>query len=511
MSQSRVQKSIYNMITGVIGQVIVLVTGFVVRTVFIRSLGSTYLGISGLFGNILNILSFAELGIGQAIIFSLYKPIAEHDEDKICSLMNLYKQVYHALFWIVLVLGVLILPILPFIINDIETIPYIRIIYVMYVFNSASSYLFIYKNAFLTANQQNYISTLISYGFSFGTSIIQIIALVVFKNYLLYLGIQISSTIINNIVVAHKVDKLYPFLKRKNISKLDSGEFNTIKNNVKALVIYKIGTLSLNSTDNILISKFVGLVTVGLYSNYLLISQSVTGFLATIFSNLTASIGNLNASESKERQQFMFNVINLATFWLYGVVAICIYNLIDLFIGECWLGENYILGRSSSFIIAFNIYIAGMLFAPFNYRQTMGLFVEGKVRPIISALENVIVSIILGKYFGLNGILWGTAITRLTTNAWYDPYVVCKKGLKVNPFRYFMDYIIKLVILFMTGALCECAINFIMINGIVGWLIKAAITFILCNLIFFAFYCKTKEFKYLLNIAKNMKQFIKNK
>ena len=509
MSQSRVQKSIYNMITGVIGQVIVLVTGFVVRTVFIYSLGSTYLGVSGLFSNILNILSLAELGIGQAIIFSLYKPIAKHDENKICSLMKLYRKVYHALFWIVLVLGVIALPILPFIINDIEMIPNIRIIYVMYVFNSASSYLFIYKNAFLTANQQNYISTLISYAFSFGTSLIQIILLLICKNYLLYLGVQILSTIMNNIVVAHKVDKLYPFLRRKNIPKLDKEELNHIKNNVKALVIYKIGTLSLNSTDNILISKFVGIATVGLYSNYLLISQSITGFLSTIFNNLTASIGNLNTSESKERQQFMFNVINLATFWLYGVVAICIYNLIDPFVGECWLGESYVLGNSSSFIIAFNIYIGGMLFAPFNYRQTMGLFVEGKIRPIVSAIENVIVSIVLGKYFGLNGILWGTAITRLTTNAWYDPYIVCKKGLNINPFKYFMDSIIKLVVLFFTGAFCSRVTNFILVNGIKGWLIKTTIILVLCNLVFFCVYYRTKEFKYLLNVVKNMKQFIK--
>lgn len=511
MIQSRVKNSMYNIITGVIGQCIVLITNFIVRTVFIYTLGSTYLGISGLFGNILNILSLAELGIGQAIIFSLYKPISEHNEDKICSLMLLYKRVYHILFWIVLALGLLIIPILPFIINNIEMIPNIRIIYVMYVFNSAASYLFVYKNTFLTANQQNYISTLISYLFSFITSIIQVICLLVFRYYLLYLGIQILSTIINNIVVAKKVNKLYPFLKRKNATKLDNKELNIIKKNVKALIIYKIGTLSLNSTDNIIISKFVGIVTVGLYSNYLMITQSVIGFLSTIFNNLTASIGNLNASENKERKHFMFNVINLMTFWLYGVVAICIYNLIDSFISECWIGNDYVLGKSVSFIIAFNLYIGGMLFAPFNYRQTMGLFVEGKMRPIISAIENVVISIILGKYFGLSGVLWGTAITRLTTNAWYDPYIVCKKGLKIKPYKYFVDYIIKLIILFSTGFLCTFITSFISVKGIGDWLLKAVITFVICNLAFLIIYFKTEEFKYLLNIVKNMKKILKNK
>lgn len=500
MAKSRIRNSLYNIITGLIGQLIAIVTGFVVRTVFIKTLGDTYLGVSGLFGNILTILSFAELGIGQAIVFSLYKPIAEHDENKICALMNLYERVYKILFVLVLTLGLLILPILPLIIEDYYSIPHLSLIYVMYVFNSAASYLFVYKSTFLIANQQNYIITMVSYIVNLSVAVIQIVCLVVFHQYLLYLAIQISTGILQNIYMAHRVNRMYPFLKNKRNTTLDSSELSNIKKNVGALVIYKIGTLSLNSTDNIIISKFAGIISVGLYSNYTLIVSSVTGFLSTVFSSLTASIGNMNAKESTEKQYFMFRVINLATFWMYSFVSICIFVLANPFISSCWIGSDYLLGIGDVFIISLNVYIGGMLFAPFNYRQTMGLFVQGKIRPIISAVENIVVSVILAKYMGLAGVLWGTAITRLTTNGWYDPYIVYKK-MGINPIKYILDYIAKAALMFAVGAFCVAISRLIVINGIFTWMLCGVVLTLVINFVYLAIFCKTDEFKYLYSVV----------
>lgn len=511
MAESRVQNSIYNIITGLFGQLLVMVTGFIVRTVFIKCLGNTYLGVSGLFGNVLNILSLAELGIGQAIIFSLYRPIAEKDENKICALMKLYERVYRKLFCVVLVLGISMVPFLPYFIKDMSIIPNIYIIYVMYVFNSAISYLFVYKSTFLTANQQNYVISIISYAFNIGIAIIQIICLVIFRRYLLYLGIQIFSTIFQNIYISKKVDKIYPFLRKKEISPLENEELIKIKQNVKALMIYKIGTLSLNSTDNIIISKYVGIVTVGLYSNYLLIISSVTGFLSTIFGNVTASIGNLNAKESKEKQYFMFKVINLSTFWLYSVVTVCVFFLINDFIEFCWIGSEYLLSLSETLIISLNIYIGGMLFAPFNYRQTMGLFVQGKIRPVVSAIENIVVSVLLAKYWGLAGVLWGTAITRLTTNVWYDPFIVFR-NMGVNPVKYFADYFIKFFVLCVTSTGAFFIQKSIVVSGVITWIVKAIIIFVFVNTVFCLIFFRTKEFDYLKNVVVNiLKKFFSNK
>jgi O-antigen/teichoic acid export membrane protein len=506
----RIKNSMNNIMTGLIGQIIVLLTGFVSRTVFIKVLGSTYLGVSGLFSNILTVLSFAELGIGQAIIFSLYKPIAVKDENKICSLMQLYARVYRILFFIVLGLGLAILPFLGYIIKDINEIPNIRIIYVMYVINSAMSYLFAYKGTFITACQKNYLLNIINFIANILMTIIQIIGLFVFKNYLVYLGIQIGFGILQNMFTYFYADKLFPFLKRKDVTPLPTEEKNKIKKNVGALILYKIGTLALNSTDNIIISAYVGIVTVGLYSNYLLLSTSVTGFLSTIFGNLTASIGNLNANDDVEKKYFIFRTINLATFWFYALCAICLYICMTPFI-NIWIGSEYILPDSVSLIISINVYIAGMLYAPFNYRQTMGLFVEGKMRPIISAIINIVVSIAFVKVWGLAGVLWGTAVARLSTNVWFDPYLVYKKGLGVSPVKYMTDYLIKFIIFVGTGFLCVCISGMIQSGNIIYVALKGVTAFIMCNIVFLAIYYRSEEFKYLLDIVKNMKSIMRNK
>ena len=235
----RIKNSLRNIMTGLIGQLIITITGFITRTVFIKVLGTTYLGVGGLFSNILTLLSFAELGIGQAIIFSLYKPIAENDEEKICSLMRLYERVYKLLFIFVLVIGVLLLPALPYIIKDIDSIPNIRIIYVLFVTNSAFSYLLAYRSSFVTACQKNYIVNYASFVCNILMCIIQVITLLVFENYFIYLGVQMVFGFIPNIVVYFYSNRVFPFLKRKDILPLEKNELKIITDNVKALIMYR--------------------------------------------------------------------------------------------------------------------------------------------------------------------------------------------------------------------------------------------------------------------------------
>lgn len=497
----RIQKSLKAITTGLVGQIITLLTGFAVRTVFIYCLGATYLGVSGLFSNVLTVLSFAELGVGQAIVFSLYKPIANSDENTICSLMRLYAKIYRVLFVVVLIIGIALLPLLPYIIKDIDSIPNLRAIYLLYLFNSAVSYLFSYRSTFVTACQMNYVVNIFGMCSNFIMSVLQIVALLLFKNYFIYLAIQIISGIVQNGAIYLYAGKKFPYLRSKNVKPLPFDELKKIKDNVKALVLYKIGTISLNSTDNIIISAFCGIVTVGQYSNYLLLQTSTTAFLSIIFSNLTPSIGNLNACETKEKRFFMFNVINFSTFWLYTVCAVCLYVCMTPFI-NIWIGNQYALPDSVSLIMAINVYIAGMLFSPFNYRQTMGLFVDGKMRPIISAIINIVVSVGLAMRIGLTGVLLGTAIARLLTNVWFDPYLVFKKGLGMSPALYFIDYIKKLAIFLILLFVCH-TISMQIPDFNIGWLfIKGIITFLLCNLTILAVYCRSKEFKYLLSTAR---------
>lgn len=477
----------------------VLVVSFVSRTIFIYYLGKTYLGVNGLFSNVLSLLSFAELGIGQAIIFSLYKPIADGDTERMLSLMNLYGKVYRILFFVVLALGLALLPFLPYFINDFYSIPDLYLIYIMYVVNSAASYLFAYKSSFLTACQKNYLNTGITAVFYLITTFLQLTCLILFKNYILYLSIAICSAILQNVYIAHRVDKMYPFLKRKDGKPLERTDLSKIKKDVYALMLYKVGAISLNSTDNILISKFVGLITVGLYSNYALITTSVSSFLGTIFANLTASIGHLNATEDEDRKYFLFRVINFSVFWLYSVAGICIFILINPFI-RCWIGDSYILGESIVLIICLNLYISAMLYPPTQYRQTMGIFVQGKYRPIISAFINIFVSILLGKYYGLSGIFWGTAITRLTTNSWYDPFIVFRK-IGLSPWIYYKDYVIKIVVIMASGGFFYWISTFFTLDNFLKWVIAAIILFVSTNALYVVLYRRTEEYLYLKQVV----------
>lgn len=506
----RIRNSLLNITSGLVGQSLTLGLGFIVRTVFIYQLGSTYLGVNGLFANILTLFSFAELGFGQAIVFALYKPIANNDEEKISSLMALFRKVYTAMFFVILVLGLSLYPFLGFFVKDVSVIPHLGIIYLMYVVSSACTYLFAYKNTYIIAAQKNYVSNIITYFFSIGTATLQVIVLLVFCNYFVFLGVQISSSILQNIAIAIRCNKMFPFLKKREVNPLSKEEKNDIVKNVKALAIYKIGTLSLNATDNIIISKFVGILSVGYYSNYLLLTSSVNSILSTIFGNMTASLGNLNAGDDNEAKYRMFFIVNMATFWLYSIVGITLFCCMSPFI-YAWIGDEYVLSDSIVFIMVFNLYISGMLYSSFNYRQTMGLFRQGKIRPIISAVMNIGLSIWLAQYWGITGVLWGTAITRLTTNGWFDPYIVFKRGFKRSPLLYFVDYLFKVFVFFVTGALCFYVVSFISGDNFLQVLLKVVVSFILANAVYIVLFQHTSEFKYLKNVLFSMKSIIKNK
>ena len=233
-------------------------------------------------------------------------------------------------------------------------------------------------------------------------------------------------------------------------------------------------------------------------------------FLSVIFGNITASIGNLNADADDKVKYRMFFIINMATFWLYSVVAITLFCCMTSFI-QVWIGDEYVLSVDVVFVMILNMYIGGMLYSSFNYRQTMGLFRQGKIRPIISAVMNIGVSIWLAQYWGIAGVLWGTVITRLATNAWFDPYVVFKRGLKRSPASYFYDYLFKFVVFLTVGWGCFWITSFLPCSSFLQVLVKAIISFLFVNVTYLLLFYRTSEFQYLMNVFLNIKSIIKLK
>lgn len=499
----RIKNSLKNIYTGLLGQIVTLLITFITRTIFIKFLGTSYLGISSLFSNILTIFSLAELGVGQAIVFNLYKAIADDEKQKICALMNLYEKMYKFIGLFILVIGLSFTPFLHVLIKGGIYIENIKLIYILFVVNSASSYFYIYRSSFIIANQKNYIITKINYIFLIITNILQIVFLIISKNYIIYLLIQIILTIVQNIYISKKCIKIYPFLKNNKNYSLGKEEKSNIFKNIRALMVYKIGTISLNSTDNLIISYFVGITTVGLYSNYNLIVVSISGFLNIIFNSLTASIGNLVSKESVKKKKEMFNIINFSTFWIYGVSSICLFILMTPFV-DFWIGNEFVLNNYTVLIISLNFYIGGMLFTPYTYRQTLGLFTYGKWRPVISAILNIFLSILLGGNFGLPGVLIATVITRILTNVWFDPYIVYSKGFNSSAKNYFKKYCEYVLVVILCGAISNYLCTFILGNGLIQLISKCIICLSISNGIIVLFYYRTEEFNYLYYIAKGL-------
>ncbi|MGE6376912.1 lipopolysaccharide biosynthesis protein [Peribacillus muralis] len=504
----RIQNSIKNIFFGLTGQFISVFMGFAVRTALIYTLGIEYTGIDGLFTSILIMLSLANLGFDTAIIYSLYKPLASNDIQKIKAFMNLYQKAYRIIGLIVFLLGMILYPFIPNLIHDEQAVNHLNVIYLLFLVNSVSSYYFVYKQAIIIADQKSYIISKIHNHFIIISNIIQILILLISKNYILLLSFQVFIRIIENVYIVRKVHTLYPFIKEKNDVQLNRKEKKAFYKNLYALFLYKVSGVVINGTDNIIIAKYVGIVQVGIYSNYLLIISTLSTFISHIFYSLNSSVGNLVVTEEIEKKYFLFRVIHFANFWIYGLCTVLIWNLINPFI-IIWLGEEYIFNKLILFSILLNFLTTGMQNASTTYRETTGLFKKGKYRPIIAALINIIVSVILVQFIGISGVFIGTVISRLCTYFWYDPLIIYKYIFKRSVRGYFMKYVIYLMLIFISISMTEAIYSGLhsSINIVFGTIISLFIP----NLLFYIVFRKSEEFIYILKIAISLLKKRKNK
>lgn len=502
MERSRTKNSIVNSTTSIITQVLTVVMDFVVKTIFIQVLGSEYLGINGLFSNIITLLSLADLGIGIAIPYSLYKPLADKNVSKIKALMKYYSKIYNIIGLVVLGIGLSLTPFLPLIIKDMPNIPHIYLIYMMFVTHSALSYLFVYKRFLIDSDQKGYIVSRITFTCSMLLNIFRVALLLLTKNFILYLGCSIVFVVIQNVWYSKKADKLYPYLKEKSTEKIDKKDLQEINKNIKSLFIYKIGSVIANGTDNIIISKFIGLITVGLYSNYLLIINSLNNVVSQLFNAITSSIGNLIATNN-ERSKNIYEKLNFFNFYIFSLCSICLFILINPFI-YLWIGPNYMLSGFVTALLALNFYTAGMQCVTNSFRTAYGLFYIAKFRPIIMVILNIIISLILVKPLGVAGVIIGTIASRLVTTAWLDPYIVYKHGFKANPISYYTKYIYYMIIFVVSNVIIKLITQYLVIKSIIMWIIVALITFIIYNLIIVVLFYNTEEFKYFYDKLKSL-------
>nr|WP_296194648.1 oligosaccharide flippase family protein [uncultured Anaerobutyricum sp.] len=436
---SRTRNSLMNIGTNVIGQILQMLLQFVSRTIFVQFLSEEYLGINGLFGNILNLLSLTELGFGTAIIYSLYKPIAENDEKHITQLMNMYRRIYSVVAFAILGIGLLLVPFLDYFIAGESTIPNLRLLYILYLLNTVFSYFLIYKRSLIEANQKQYICTIYQKFFSIVQNIVQIVVLFATRNYILYLVVMIFCNIMTNICISRKADCMYPWLKQGDKSLPDKTERIAIYKNTLAMSMHKLGTVCVNSTDNILMSALVSLGSVGIYSNYTLITGNVSLFVGLIYNSLTASIGNLGADCGKQKLYDTYRTLNFCCFIITSFCTLCLFSLLNPFL-TVWLGEKYIFNMSVVSIITLNYYLSGMRQMTLKFRDALGIFWYDRYKAVAEAVINLVCSVVLTKIYGIIGIFIGTTICNICVNLWVEPHVLYKYGFQQSSKEYYLEY-----------------------------------------------------------------------
>ena len=501
---SRVKNSLRNLAASFAGEMITILFKFINRTVFIQFLGKQYLGITGLFTNVLSMLSLVELGLGSAITYNLYKPILDEDKKQIILLMNFYKKAYRVIGLLIGVLGIILLPFLPRIIKDDISFINVNFLFLMYLMETVSSYLFFaYKGTLIRAHQKEYIITVIGYFISIVRSIVQIIFIAVFRNFTLYVAILVISSIVRNLIVAAKADKMYPYIKRSTKDKLPKEEMKEIFRNCYALFIYKVNGVVLNATDNIVLSAYIGLETVGIYSNYLLIVSAIKNILNKFYSAITASIGNLHASGNVEQEHLVFKAVNFFTVCVYGLAAVGTFVVGNMFI-KFWIGNEFVLPQSFTALIAMEIYIFGLQKNLATFRTSMGLFQQAKYRPLFGIIINLGVSLALINYVGIYAVVIGTIVAGLTTYMWYDPYIIYKHVFQKSVKEYFFKNIKFFCLVTAVAVISYSITSIIPGETIVNILVSSIICVIVMFLSIYLLYRNTPEYKYLINIIEKL-------
>ncbi|MCR5184310.1 MAG: oligosaccharide flippase family protein [Opitutales bacterium] len=483
-------------------QGVTLLLSFCSRIIFVRVLSAEYLGISGLFTNILQVLSFAELGLGTAMMYSFYKPVAENDSEKIAALVAFFKSVYR---WIALTVGGLGLAIFPFLdclVNFDKPIEHLNVYYLLFLLSTVLSYFFVFRTSLFVAYQKEYVLKTYHIFLGIISFVLQIFVLIFTKNYMLYLCTSILMMFISNLICNQVAYKYFPYLK-KSASVLEKSEKKKIFDNVKSLFIYKVSAIIQTNTDVILISIFVGTLTVGYYSNYLLITSVVGGVISMIFGSAKASLGNLIASETTtQNSYFVFKTMEKLSFWLTGFSCVCFGCLTQDFIAIVF-GEEYVLDEILLALVIANFYINNIRHPIWAYRETAGIFHQTRHITVVTSTLNLLLSLILGKYYGLHGIIFATAISKMLYGWWKEPLILYSVVFKTSPvhyfFVYFIDFCVLIAVFSVTFFITK---NISLENSYLAFVLKMVVCAIVPN-VFIAFYIlPTQEGKYFLNKFK---------
>lgn len=500
MKSNRMKNSLYNSVSSAFIALVMTVLSFVSRSIFINNLGEQLLGVDGLFTNILSLLSLAELGFGTAISFSLYEPIASSDNKKISLIMKYFKSVYEKIGIIIFIGGLICLPFLSLMTKGYNSNDYnLYIIFFLYLINTSLSYFTAYNSTLLEADQKNYKITFIRTFFNLLVYGLQILSLLVYKSFYLYLIILLVFRQIERIVTFYYIKKMYKNIIVKTDDEIDESTKKGISKNIKGILFHKFGDFVVNGTDNIIISSMIDISITGLYANYLSVVGVIKTIMISIINSTTSSFGNLNVKENDEVKYNVFSVINLIGSFVIGICCIGFFFGINDFIG-LWVGEKFKLGFISVLLIMVNLFLFCSILPVNVVKDSSGLYYNDRYIGIVQAFINLVVSIVGAKVWGINGVLLGTTISYLFTVSWTKAYVIYKNVFKKNVFNYILKIGTSILILCISCLLSYNLISLFNLESLLlGMIVKVLISCAIYTALFVIFNFKTSEYKYLFN------------
>lgn len=491
--RSRTENSARNTAVALAGRFLAIMLGYVVRVVFTQTLAQVYVGVNGLFLDIINVLSLSELGIETAVTYALYKPIAEGDIERQKSIMRYYARLYRMVAVVVAVLGLAVIPFLPVLIADYKALDHVTFIYLLYLTNAVASYLLVYKRTLIDAHQMLFITSLYHNGFLVVQYVIQAVVLVISREFIPYLTVAIVCTVVGNVALSCKADSMFPYLRDREVADFDS---SGIERNVRAMLLHKAGLVVINNTDNLVLSSLFGLAVVGIYSNYFLIIGSVRQVCHEFFLGMAASVGNLGVTSSKERIQKILEAVLLAAALGYGWSGICLFELIDPFVALSF-GENYLFEREVVLVLCVNYVVMGLRSPSTIFHDSLGLFYHDRFKTLGEAAVNLVASIALARLMGPIGVFCGTLLATLITSSWIEPWVIYHKSLESSPWRYYVRLFAYGLVVACAWAITSGVCAMISADSLPTLLLRLPICLTVPALIFCVAFWQTAEFQLL--------------
>ena len=484
------------MATGLGNKLILFVLAFLTRTVFIRLLGAEYTGVSSLYSNILSVLSVAELGLGNVMMYYLYSALREKDEARVNYIVFYFRRIYLGIIAAVLGVGAMLIPFLGLIVkSDVFSYREIVVFYLFYLLNAVASYFVIFRTMTLQADQKSFICNICTTVSTVAMYAVQLLYLLLTRDFYGFLVIQVLSTIGNNMVQNAIVKRKYPYLRKKikdNRSYLSGKE---VFGNIKATFLFKVSDTILDQTDNIIISILFGTVFVGYYTNYYMIIYYLVSVASIVVNGLVASFGNLNAEGDMERSHQMFRCSMLLFSFIGGLFSTVYLCVIQDFV-TVWIGEGYLMKYDLILAILAVFFLRMNTNTVWIYRSTLGLFQKVQYINLIAAALNIVLSVALGMLWGMAGVIVSTAISRLATSFWFETRIVYGKFNK-GVSEYFLLQLKSLLIFVGAAAASFAACFFIQINPVVNIILKGMISAAVVFAASWVFYHKTQEYRIL--------------